>query len=68
MSVARGRHWTRQMRASTFARIDEWLAAAVRDKSKLLSVKIWPADITTFEELNAAWVDSANHRHARQWR
>jgi enamine deaminase RidA (YjgF/YER057c/UK114 family) len=45
------------------ARIDERLAAAGTDKSKLLSVNIWLADIATFEEMNAAWdtwVDTAN--------
>ena len=44
-------------------RIDERLAAAGSDKSRLLSVSIWLADISTFDEMNAAWdawVDTAN--------
>lgn len=45
------------------ARIDERLAAAGTDKSKLLSATIWLTDIATFDEMNAvwdAWVDRAN--------
>lgn len=45
------------------ARIEQVLAAAGSDKSKLLSVTIWLADIATFDEMNAvydAWVDRAN--------
>jgi len=44
-------------------RIDERLAEAGSDKSKLLSASIWLADIATFDEMNAAWeawVDPAN--------
>ena len=43
--------------------IDERLAAAGSDKSKLLSANIWLADIGRFEEMNSvwdAWVDKAN--------
>lgn len=45
------------------ARIDELLAEAGSDKSKLLSATIWLSDISTFNEMNAlwdAWVDPAN--------
>jgi len=45
------------------ARIDELLAEAGTDKSKLLSATIWLADIATFNEMNGvwdAWVDPAN--------
>jgi len=45
------------------AKIDERLAAAGTDKSRLLSATIWLTDIDTFQEMNAewdAWVDSAN--------
>ena len=35
--------------------IDKHLAEAGTDKTKLLSVTIWLADITTFEEMNVAW-------------
>jgi enamine deaminase RidA (YjgF/YER057c/UK114 family) len=43
--------------------IDVHLAAAGSDKSKLLAVQVWLADISTFAELNEAWdewVDKAN--------
>lgn len=45
------------------ARIDELLAEAGSDKSKLLSATIWVSDIATFDEMNAvwdAWVDADN--------
>ena len=45
------------------ARIDELLAAAGTDKSKLLSATIWITDMGAFAEMNAvwdAWVDPAN--------
>ena len=44
-------------------RIDQRLAEAGTDKSKLLSVQIWLADIASFEEMNEvydAWVDRSN--------
>jgi enamine deaminase RidA (YjgF/YER057c/UK114 family) len=44
-------------------KIDERLAAAGTDKSRLLSAQIWLADIATFNEMNEvwdAWVDKAN--------
>ncbi len=44
------------------ARIDELLAEAGTDKSKLLSATIWLADIATFGEMNEvwdAWVDAS---------
>lgn len=43
--------------------IDAHLAAAGTDRSRLLSVQIWLADISTFAEMNAAWdewVDGSN--------
>lgn len=45
------------------ARIDELLAEAGSDKSRLLSATIWLADIATFNEMNEvwdAWVDPQN--------
>src|SRR5258708_39048449 len=36
-------------------RIDKLLAAAGTDKTKLLSVTIWPADMRSFEDMNSAW-------------
>jgi len=49
--------------AAVLARIEERLAACGSDKSKLLAVTIWLADISTFDEMNEvwdAWVDRAN--------
>jgi len=37
------------------ARIDELLAEAGSDKSKLLSATIWLVDIATFNEMNEVW-------------
>lgn len=37
------------------ARIDELLAMAGTDKSKLLSATIWLSDMRFFSEMNAAW-------------
>jgi enamine deaminase RidA (YjgF/YER057c/UK114 family) len=45
------------------AKIDELLAGAGSDKTKLLSATIWLTDIGTFAEMNAvwdAWVASGN--------
>ena len=45
------------------ARIDELLAEAGTDKSRLLSATIWLADIATFDEMNGvwdAWIDPDN--------
>ena len=36
-------------------RIEERLAAAGSDKSRLLSATIWLADMATFEEMNSVW-------------
>ncbi len=37
------------------AKIDDLLAEAGTHKSKLLSVNVWLADISTFDEMNAVW-------------
>ena len=37
------------------ARIDELLAAAGSDRSKVLTATIWLSDISTFAEMNAVW-------------
>ena len=53
----------REQTAEVLAAIDRTLAAAGTDKSKLLTVQIWLTDISTFDEMNAAWdawVDKAN--------
>jgi len=53
----------REQTAETLAALDRTLAAAGTDKSKLLTVQIWLADISTFDEMNAAWdawVDKSN--------
>ena len=37
------------------AEVDRILAAAGTDKTRILSVQIWLADIATFAEMNAVW-------------
>lgn len=37
------------------AKIDELLAAAGTDKTKILTATIWLADISTFAEMNSIW-------------
>ena len=37
------------------ARIDELLAEAGSDKTRLLSATIWITDMATFNEMNAVW-------------
>ena len=37
------------------AKIDELLAAAGSDKSKVLTATIWLSDISTFAEMNSVW-------------
>lgn len=37
------------------AKLDQLLKAAGSDKSRLLNVNIWLADIMTFEEMNGPW-------------
>jgi enamine deaminase RidA (YjgF/YER057c/UK114 family) len=54
---------TREQTRQVLEAIDAHLAAAGTDKSRLLSVQIWLADMDTFGEMNAAWdawVDRAN--------
>jgi enamine deaminase RidA (YjgF/YER057c/UK114 family) len=49
--------------ADVLAQIDATLAKAGTDRSRLLSVQIWLADIATWAEMNGAWdawVDKAN--------
>jgi len=41
--------------SAILARIDERLAAAGIDKTRVLSASIWLADIATFEEMNSVW-------------
>ena len=40
---------------SILRHIDRLLAAAGSDKTKLLSVTIWLADMRTFDEMNSVW-------------
>lgn len=49
--------------AEVLAKIDALLAAAGTDKSKLLSMNVYLANIADFDAMNAAfdaWVDTAN--------
>ncbi len=41
--------------ADILAQIDEMLAAAGSDKTKLLKTNIWLTDISTITEMNAVW-------------
>jgi enamine deaminase RidA (YjgF/YER057c/UK114 family) len=41
--------------AQILAKIDQYLAQAGTSKSKLLTAQIWLPDISTFNEMNAAW-------------
>ena len=53
-SDAPGKSVTEQTQ-NILARIDALLAKAGTDKTKILSVNIWLADIGTFAEMNAVW-------------
>ena len=44
-----------QQTADCLAEVDRILAAAGTDKTRILSVQIWLADIATFAEMNSVW-------------
>jgi enamine deaminase RidA (YjgF/YER057c/UK114 family) len=44
--------------------IDDLLAQAKSDKTRLLSVNIWLADMSTFPEMNKAWGEWVAKGHA----
>ena len=44
--------------------IDETLAQAGSDKSKILKANIWLSDISTFAEMNKAWAEWLPKGHA----
>ncbi|EEW23836.1 RidA family protein [Rhodobacter ferrooxidans] len=52
---------------SCLAEVDRLLAAAGSDKTRMLMVQIWLADIATFAEMNAVWDQwvPAGHTPAR---
>jgi enamine deaminase RidA (YjgF/YER057c/UK114 family) len=53
----------RELTRDILRQIDAHLAAVGSDKSRLLSVQVWLADIATFAEMNQAWdewVDKTN--------
>ncbi|MCP8938878.1 RidA family protein [Alsobacter sp. SYSU M60028] len=52
--AAKGKSVTEQTR-DILAQIDETLAQAGTDKTKILSATIYLADIKTFAEMNAVW-------------
>ena len=52
--AAKGQSVTEQTK-DILGQIDALLAEAGTDKSKLLSVNIWLADMSTFAEMNAVW-------------
>ena len=45
----------REQTRDILEQIDGHLAAAGTNRSRLLSVQVWLADIATFDEMNAAW-------------
>ena len=54
---------TAEQTRAVLAQIDRLLAEAGSDKSRILTVTIWLADIADFAEMNGvwdAWVDPAN--------
>lgn len=53
--VARTGVTVREQTADILAQIDELLAEAGTDKSRLLSANIWLTDISTFQEMNEVW-------------
>lgn len=60
--VARGADVAEQSRAA-LAQVDRLLALAGSDKSRVLSVTVWLADMADFPAMNTvydAWIDPAN--------
>jgi enamine deaminase RidA (YjgF/YER057c/UK114 family) len=53
--VARSGETVAEQTSDVLARIDELLAEAGTDKSRLLTATIWLRDIGTFEEMNRVW-------------
>lgn len=53
--VARKGETVRDQTLDILEQIDELLAEAGTDKSKLLSANIWLVDISTFSEMNDVW-------------
>ena len=51
---AAGKSVTEQTR-DILAQIDQSLAEAGSDKSRLIEATIWRADMTSFDEMNAVW-------------
>lgn len=45
----------RAQTADILAQLDDLLARAGSDKTRILKANIWLADISTFSEMNAAW-------------
>lgn len=46
-----------QQTRNILRRIDALLAAAGSDKSRMLSARVWLADLRRFEEMNGVWVE-----------
>ena len=57
----------REQARNILERTDKLLAAAGTDKSKLLQVTIWLADMRTFDDMNSVWDKwvAAGHTPAR---
>ena len=50
--------------AQVLAKIDRLLAEAGSSKAMLLSVTVWLADISTFDQMNAVWDEWVDRQHA----
>ena len=59
---AAGKSVTEQTR-DILAQIDQSLAEAGSDKSKLIEATVWLADMASFDEMNAVWDDWVAPRH-----
>ena len=55
--IARSGETVREQTIDILEQIDELLAEAGTDKSKILSANIWLVDIGTFNEMNDVWND-----------
>jgi enamine deaminase RidA (YjgF/YER057c/UK114 family) len=53
--IARTGETVAEQTADVLAQIDDLLAQAGTDKSRLLSANIWLTDISTFAEMNEVW-------------
>lgn len=53
----------REQTADILAQIDHYLALAGTDKTRLVTGNIWLKDVSTFNEMNAAWEAWVDPQH-----